>query len=172
MSALAASRACAALLAGLTLALGCRGPAAAPPSAVERERAAAAEVLDGLHRDAAAADEARYFERFAPEAVFLGTDPAERWTLAEFQAYAHPHFAAGRGWSYAVLERHLELAPALDTAWFDERLSNASYGECRGTGVLRRIDGRWRIAQYNLTLPVPNELAADLVGRIRARSAP
>ncbi len=54
------------------------------------------------------------------------------------------------------------------TAWFDERLFNETYGETRGTGVLVLRDGSWRIAQYNLTIPVPNELASDLVGRIRA----
>ena len=54
-----------------------------------------------------------------------------------------------------------------DTAWFDERLENEHYGECRGTGVLRKADGRWRIAQYNLSIPVPNDLASELVERIR-----
>src|SRR5262245_65773011 len=46
-------------------------------------------VLDGLHDAAAKADEKRYFDHFAPGAVFLGTDARERWTLEEFRAYAH-----------------------------------------------------------------------------------
>jgi hypothetical protein len=167
-------RAClafASLVLPIVLQQGCRTPDAdqALPG-LERERASAAQVLDDLHRFAAAADEAAYFDQFAPAAVFLGTDATERWTVEEFRAWAHPHFAAGRGWSYAVVERNLELAPSLETAWFDERLSNASYGECRGTGVLRRIGGRWKVAQYNLTIPVPNELADDLVRRIRERA--
>ena len=41
-------------------------------------------------------------------------------------------------------------------------------GECRGSGVLVRGERGWRIAQYVLSLPVPNELALDLVQRIRA----
>jgi hypothetical protein len=35
--------------------------------------------------------------------------------------------------------------------------------------VLRKIDGQWRIEQYHLTIPVPNELADEFVKRIRAR---
>ena len=41
------------------------------------------------------------------------------------------------------------------TAWFDETVENEHYGACRGTGVLRRDGDEWRIAQYNLTIPVP-----------------
>jgi hypothetical protein len=44
---------------------------------------------------------------------------------------------------------------------------NASLGETRGSGVLLREDGRWRVAQYNLTIPIPNELAGDVALRIR-----
>ena len=43
-------------------------------------------------------------------------------------------------------------------------------GRCRGTGVLRLIDGQWRIEQYHLTIPVPNELASEVVKRIREAS--
>ena len=155
----------------LALAWSCKGPEGPPRGGIEQARAGAADSLDGLHRAAAEANETAYFDLFAPNAVFLGTDPAERWTLEEFRAWAHPHFESGKGWSYSVVERHLELAPDLATAWFDERLSNASYGECRGTGVLRRFDGGWKVAQYNLTIPVPNELAGELVRQIR-ESAP
>jgi hypothetical protein len=33
---------------------------------------------------------------------------------------------------------------------------------------LIRTEDAWKVAQYNLTVPVPNELARDLVARIRA----
>jgi ketosteroid isomerase-like protein len=147
----------------LVLALaGCRATTADPAAGVD-----VALTLDRLHRAAAEADEQAYFELFAPDAVFLGTDPSERWTRAEFRAWARPYFSAGRGWTYEAVERNVRLSEAGDVAWFDERLRNTSYGECRGTGVAVRIDGRWRIAQYSLSLPVPNELASDLVERIR-----
>ena len=40
-------------------------------------------VLDDFHAAAAASDEARYFDHFSAEGVFLGTDATERWTLGE-----------------------------------------------------------------------------------------
>ncbi|MFG0317980.1 MAG: nuclear transport factor 2 family protein [Planctomycetota bacterium JB042] len=131
-------------------------------------KAAVAAVLDDFHAAAAAADGRRYFSHFAPDGVFLGTDATERWSVPEFRAYAAPYFDAGRGWTYVATERHVGLSADGGTAWFDERLHNEKYGEVRGSGALRRIGETWRIAQYNLAFPVPNDLAPDLVERIRA----
>ena len=130
--------------------------------------AAVTRVLDDFHDAAARADEDRYFAHFAPEGVFLGTDGSERWDVSAFRAYAHPHFAQGKGWTYRAAARHVQLAPEGSVAWFDEVLENASYGPCRGTGVLRKVNGQWKIAQYNLTIPIPNDLAKDVVVMIRA----
>lgn len=122
------------------------------------------QTLDALHAAAARADGKAYFALFEPHAVFLGTDATERWTLEQFRAYAEPHFAKGQGWTYTPSDRNVRLSNDGRTAWFDERVTNAKYGECRGTGVLvRGSDGGWRIAQYNLSKPVPNELMDRLV---------
>lgn len=127
-------------------------------------------VLDDWHDAAAAADFDRYFGHMTPDAVFMGTDATERWTRAEFEAYAKPHFDAGRGWSYTPIERHVVVRG--DVAWFDERIRNDSLGECRGTGVLVRSNGGvWRIAHDSLTIPIPNELAGEVTDRIRAHGA-
>jgi len=144
------------------------GACAAPPSASD-PRDAVARVLDDFHAAAAASDGDRYFAHFTDDGVFLGTDATERWTVAEFRAYAEPFFAKGKGWTYHPWERFVGLSADGATAWFDERLSHGRYGELRGTGVLRLEHGRWRIAQYNLAFPVPNDLALDLVERIRGR---
>ncbi len=135
------------------------------------DTAAVAAVLDSLHHDASVADEAAYFGLFAPDGVFLGTDATERWTVPAFRAYAHPIFQQGRGWTYVVRPgtRHIAFDPGGTVAWFDELLDNASYGETRGTGVLRRVDGAWKIAQYHLTIPVPNALADTVVRLIRSQ---
>ena len=101
-----------------------------------------------------------------PNGVFLGTDPGERWTVRSFRAYAHPFFAAGKGWTYLPKERHLSIDG--DLAWFDELLDNAKYGACRGTGVLKRIDGKWLIEQYSLTFLVPNSVAEKVTKISRA----
>ena len=130
-------------------------------------RRAVDRALDALHTAASNADEKGYFALFAPEAVFLGTDATERWNIQEFRAYVHPYFSRGEGWTYEVEKRNIDFTPDGAVAWFDELLQNERYGECRGTGLLRRVDGVWRIVQYNLTIPVPNGVARDVVERIR-----
>lgn len=121
-------------------------------------------VLDTLHARAAEADFDGYFELYHEDAVFLGTDRSEYWTVDELRAYAKPHFEAGTGWTYRPLERHVHVAG--DTAWFEERLEHARYGETRGTGVLLRTEAGWRVVQYHLTLPIPNELFPDVARRV------
>ena len=139
-----------------------------------KTRAAIAAELDDLHAAAAEADEARYFDHYATTVkgpVFIGTDATERWTLTEFRAFAAPYFAAGKAWTYTPLERHIELdAGSPDVAWFDELLAHASYGTLRGSGVLVRRNGRWRVAQYVLSFCVPNEVAGAVVKAIQANA--
>ena len=55
-------------------------------------------------------------------------------------------------------------------AWFDERLDNASYGETRGSGVLRLTEDGWKIEQYVLSFAVPNDAARDVVAVIRQQA--
>ena len=56
-------------------------------------------LLDGLHQDAHEGNFETYFDRYTNDAVFLGTDKSERWTIEEFKAYAKPAFADGHGWT-------------------------------------------------------------------------
>lgn len=130
--------------------------------------AAVSDTLDALHSAASDANFDRYFGLYADDAVFYGTDASERWTKPEFEDYAAPHFEAGRGWTYHVTERNVFLSNDGRFAWFDERLDNASLGETRGSGVLRLSERGWQVVQYNLTIPIPNELAGDFVREIRA----
>ena len=130
-------------------------------------------TLDALHAAASKADGKAYFDLFARDAVFLGTDATERWPLDEFKAYAMKRFETGKGWTYTLRPgtRHISFSPAGDIAWFDELLDNAKYGTCRGSGVLREIEGKWKIAQYNLTFTVPNDAAEQVVKVIRAQAS-
>jgi len=137
----------------------------------ERQKAEVAAVLDAFHAAAARADGPAYFNLFAPDAVFIGTDAAERWSLGEFRAYAAPLFSQGKGWTYRPRDRTVVLGLDDESAWFDELLDNESYGTSRGSGVLQRIHGRWLIAQYHLTFPIPNDLAKEMTGRIKAYEA-
>lgn len=141
---------------------------AAPLAGQDDARAAVSGVLDALHEAASEADFDRYFSLYAGESVFLGTDATERWTREEFMDYTKARFDTGTGWTYHMLERHIAIAPGGRTAWFDERLETANLGETRGSGVLVMEDGNWKIAQYNLTIPIPNEISREVAQRIRA----
>ena len=54
-------------------------------------------LLDGLHQDAHEGNFQSYFSRYSSDAVFLGTDKTERWTIEEFKTYAKPAFEDGHG---------------------------------------------------------------------------
>ena len=129
-------------------------------SLADNQRAAIDALIDGLHQDAHEGNFHTYFDRYTPDAVFLGTDKSERWTIDQFKVYAEPAFDDGHGWTYSVKERNWEGEGS--TRWFDEVLLNEKLGHCRGTGVVELIDGEWKIAHYALTMLVPNEIAADV----------
>jgi len=120
-------------------------------------------VLNDFHLAASDADYDRYFSHLDEESIFIGTDITERWSKSQFQSYALPHFEAGRGWTYAPKERHIYVSDDRKVAWFDEILVNEKYGEVRGTGVLVSQDKTWRIAQYHLTVPIPNDLLPTVI---------
>lgn len=156
------------------LVAGCAGSTSttrgAPPFDRDAATHAVALVLDDWHDAAAHADESRYFGHFTSDGVFLGTDATERWDVAAFRAYAHPHFARGRAWAFRAVERHVVIRDA-NLAWFDERLATERLGDARGSGVLvRDAGGTWRIAQYNLSLTIPNE-RFDAVRRLLESSS-
>lgn len=119
-------------------------------------------VLDAWHKAAAKADESQYFGYFTKDAVFLGTDAHERWTRDEFRKWAHPYFSRGKAWSFTPRERHITLSEDGRIAWFDEKLDTPNLGPCRGSGVLMRQGNDWKIAQYNLSVPIPNDLMAKV----------
>jgi ketosteroid isomerase-like protein len=130
----------------------------APSLDINTEMAAINAVVDAWHAAAAGANEAVYFGHLTEDAIFLGTDATERWDKKAFQAYAHPHFAKGKAWSFKSARRNVVLSSNGTLAWFDEDLVTPNLGPSRGSGVLRKEGGGvWRIAHYNLTITVPNE---------------
>ena len=124
-------------------------------------------VLDDLHQYASEADGAKYFSLFDSDAVFFGTDATERWSINEFQEYALKRFENGTGWTYYLINRNIYLNNDKNTAWFDEELNNDKYGVFRGTGVLIKTNEGWKISQYNLLLPIPNDLLIDYSKEIK-----
>ena len=126
-------------------------------------------VLDDWHQAASVADEARYFAHFAPNGIFMGTDAAEHWTVSEFREWAKPQFKRKSAWSFKPRDRHVDFSSDGKTAWFDEILDTPNLGLCRGSGVLVLLSGTWKIAQYNLSIPIPNALADSVVKQIGAK---
>lgn len=136
----------------------------------DRPHDAIGQLLDLFHRSAAEAQADRYFGCLAEEAIFLGTDASERWTKTAFVRFCTPYFTRGVGWKYVPRrnQRHITVGPGGQVAWFDELLDNDKYGTCRGSGVVVFTPQGWKIAQYNLSIPIPNAVAGEVIKRIRA----
>ena len=115
-------------------------------------------VLDTWHLAAARADEELYFSLMTPDSIFLGTDATERWSREEFRTFAHPYFAKGKAWSFRPVKRHVAFNADRSVAWFDEELDTPNLGPARGSGLLLKLGKEWKIAHYNLTVPIPNPL--------------
>jgi hypothetical protein len=123
-------------------------------------------TLDTFHQAASDANADLYFSLLDADSVFIGTDAKERWSKDQFKKYALPIFAKGQGWTYLPRNRHIQFSVDANTAWFDELLDHKKYGESRGTGVLVKTENGWKIMQYHLTFPIPNEIVDDLLERI------
>ena len=130
---------------------------------ISSELQAINEVLDAYHEAASRSDWDNYFALMSDDGVFLGTDAAERWPKEVFREYAGDR----SGWDYHPMDRHINLTPDGNSAWFDEILDSESYGTSRGTGVLIKTPDGWKISQYHLTFPIPNELAREITDAIK-----
>jgi len=142
--------------------------AAQPPAAAtEVDR-----LMTAWHHAAAVADEETYFGLLAPDAIFLGTAPGERWTKQEFVKMAMPYFQRPSAWVYKATQRWVTISPSGEVAWFDELLDSESYWTCRGSGVLTRKDGKWLIRQYNLAFTVPNGAEKEVKAIVLRHATP
>ncbi|KAB2813967.1 nuclear transport factor 2 family protein [Phaeocystidibacter luteus] len=125
------------------------------------------EVLDQWHQDAANADFEAYFSHFEnEESIFMGTDETERWTIAEFRPWSKPYFDRGKAWSFEATDRWVYYNSDSTIAWFDEELATPNLGPSRGSGVLKLTPEGWKIAHYNLSIPIPNAIVGDVVRQI------
>jgi ketosteroid isomerase-like protein len=122
-------------------------------SAVERQ---INKVIGKWHKAAAEANFDNYFNQMTEDAVFIGTDATENWTMPEFKKFSKPYFDAGKAWSFSTLDRNVFVHENLRVAWFDELL-DTQMGICRGSGVLMKEKGKWKIHHYVLSIAIPNE---------------
>lgn len=119
-------------------------------------------LMDKWHLDAAKCNYEDYFSFMDDSFIFLGTAPGERWSKATFALFSKPYFDKGKAWDFKPSNRHWNFSTDQNIAWFDEELDTWMRG-CRGSGVLIKIDGFWRIAQYNLTVLIENEKMKEFI---------
>lgn len=111
-------------------------------------------ALDNWHAAAARADFDAYFDLMTSDAVFIGTDATENWQRKEFEEFSKPYFDRGKAWSFTPIERNIYFTNGV--CYFDELL-DTQMGICRGSGILKNVNGDWKIAHYVLSIAVPNE---------------
>lgn len=120
------------------------------------------EVIDTWHKAASEANFDAYFGLMTNNGVFIGTDATENWQNQEFKDFSKPYFDKGSAWSFTSLERNVYLNENASFAWFDELL-DTQMKLCRGSGVLEKVDGNWKIAHYVLSIAVPNKNVKELI---------
>ena len=96
------------------------------------------------------------------QSVFVGTDAAEVWNIQQFKDFSKPYFDKGKAWSFTSVERNVYLNSNGEIAWFDELLATWM-GVCRGSGVLKKDKGSWKIEHYVLSVTVPNDNIQDVM---------
>lgn len=120
------------------------------------------QLVDLWHKAASEANFKQYFDLMEDDAIFIGTDATEYWNKQEFVNYAKPHFDKGKAWSFTTLERHIYFDSTGNTAWFDELL-DTQMKICRGSGILVKTGGRWKIKHYVLSMTIPNETSKSVI---------
>jgi len=123
-------------------------------------------LLDDFNTLAANADFDKYFDCFAEESTFIGTDATEVWNKKEFKEWAKPFFDKKTTWNFKSLKRNIYFSKDGNYAWFDEIL-DTQMKICRGSGVVEKVGGKWKVKQYVLSVTVPNEVV-DEVTKIKA----
>jgi len=117
-------------------------------------------LMDKWHKDATDANFEAYFSVF--DGWFIGTDKTENWTNAAFKKFSKPFFENNKTWDFKRKERNIYFSKDKKTAWFDELL-NTWMGVCRGSGVLEREQGSWKIKHYVLSVTVPNDEMSKVI---------
>lgn len=118
-------------------------------------------VLTEWHKAAADANFDAYFGKMTKDAVFIGTDASENWQNKDFKEYCKPYFDNGKAWSFTAIERNVYNKDK-NIAWFDELLKT-QMGICRGSGVVKKVNGQWKIAHYVLSITIPNEKIKEVI---------
>ena len=119
-------------------------------------------LIDQWHNAASEANYENYFGFMDDSFIFLGTAPGERWEKKEFSKFSKPYFDKGQAWSFKASNRKWNFSKNKKMAWFDEDLDTWMEG-CRGSGIVVRIKGKWKLVYYNLTVLIENEKIKEFI---------
>ena len=119
-------------------------------------------TLNEWHKAAAETKFDLYFSLMTSDGIFIGTDPTENWQNKAFKTFSKPFFDKGKAWNFSSIQRNIYFNDSATIAWFDELLST-QMKICRGSGVLKKINGNWKIAHYVLSMTIPNENTDEVV---------
>ncbi|TLX24837.1 hypothetical protein FE904_14370 [Chryseobacterium indologenes] len=137
----------------------------------EKEKSEISTMLDAFNVAAAKADYTTYFNYFADESTFIGTDATEVWDKKAFMLWAKPHFDKKRTWNFTALKRNIYFSKDGKLAWFNELL-DTQMKICRGSGVVEKINGNWKVKQYVLSMTIPNDVVDKVVAEKSALEDP
>ena len=129
---------------------------------LEKSKIVISNVIDAWHQAAADADFDAYFSKMTDDAIFIGTDATENWKNEDFKEFSKPYFDKGKAWSFTALERNIFISEYGDIAWFDELL-DTQMELCRGSGVLKKENDKWKISHYVLSIAIPNENVPEII---------
>lgn len=121
-----------------------------------------AEFIDQWHKAAADADLKSYFRMMSDDAIYIGTDPTERWTKKEFFQFCEPHFLKRKTWNFKPFNRQIYFSKNKEIIWFDELLETWM-GVCRGSGVIVQENGMLKISHYHLSVTIKNETIKEFL---------
>lgn len=113
-------------------------------------------LIDKWHKDATSANLEDYFGAMSKNAIYIGTDPTERWSKEEFYQFCKPYFDKGTTWNFIPFDRKIYCSADTNTIWFDELL-DTWMGVCRGSGVIVKEKGKYKISHYHLSVTIKND---------------
>ncbi len=119
-------------------------------------------TLNLWHKAASEANYEDYFNLMTNDGVFIGTDATENWQNEAFKAFSKPYFDKGKAWSFTAVERNVYVYDDKELAWFDELL-DTQMKLCRGSGVMKLVEGKWKVAHYVLSITIPNDNVNEVI---------
>lgn len=126
------------------------------------------DFMDEWHHAASTANFESYFGAMNKDFYFLGTAPGEKWNKEEFASFSKPYFDQGKAWDFTASNRQWYGDTSVGIVWFDEDL-DTWMEDCRGSGVMKKINGEWKLSYYNLTVLIENEKIKEFIQLRKAK---